>query len=393
MGGQHAPLAPSFAPVWGHCSAAVVASMGVPNLPTPESLEGEATHWVISEVLLNYRDGHKGRDGSILCSSFIGETAPNGVVIDEKMAEGAEIHVRDVMDVVGNGHIQQMRIEHRVSMPGIHPQNWGTLDTSAYIAERRTLFLWDYKHGHRERKAEGNLQLVDYTDGLAHEMGIDSLQDQDITVVLRITQPFCYRASGPVDEWVGKLSDLRGYVNILRSKAAEVFTAPVMSTGAHCRDCPGIRTCSARRKADYNLIDLANQPYEIDSMDSHDLAVERRILSDGLASAKARLGAIEDELAHRISGGAADTGLALEASYGRLAWKIPNAQAEALASQFGFSIKTDAIKTPTQAMQAAPKEVRAVFEQTVKTVAKRPSGKLKLINADDTIGARAFKRK
>lgn len=390
MGGEHAPLAPSFAPVWGHCSAAPVASMGAPNLDSPESREGEAAHWVISQVLFNYRD--KG-GGPVICSFFIGKTAPNGVVIDEKMAEGAEVHVRDVMDVVGNGHIQQMRIEHRVTMPSIHAQNWGTLDTSAYIAERNTLYLWDYKHGHRERRAEGNFQLIDYAEGLMRELNIDGLQDRGITVVLRIVQPFCYRADGPVDEWVGKLSDLRAPLNVLRNKAAEVFTAPVMTTGAHCRDCPGMRTCSARRKADYNLIDLANEPFELDTMGSRDLAVEWRILCDGLAAAKARLDAIEDELAHRISGGAADTGLALEASYGRLAWTVPNEQAEALASQFGFSVKTGAIKTPTQSVQAAPKEVRAIFEQTLKTVTKRPSGKLKLINADDTIGARAFKRK
>jgi hypothetical protein len=364
--------------------------MGVPNLDSEDSRAGVAAHWVFAEVLLAFQGK---RNSSLVCSAHIGSTAPNGVVIDEKMAEGAQVMVDDVLDIVKDGHIQRLCIEHRVTMPAIHDQNWGTLDTSLYIPERKALFIWDYKHGHRENKAEGNLQLINYAEGRRQELSFNGIQDQDTTLVLRIVQPFCYHAKGPVDEWVGKLSDIRGPVNILRNKANEAFTNPLMTTGKHCRDCLGIRTCSARRKADYNLIDLVNAPYEMDNMDSRDLAVERQILSDGLAAGKERLEALEAELAHRISNGAADTGLALEATYGRVAWTVPDAQAEALASQFGFSIKTGAIKTPTQAKQAAPTEVRSAFGLILDTVTKRPSGKLKLINADDTIGARAFKRK
>lgn len=391
---EHAPLAPSFSPVWGVCSAAILAAAQAPDIDTEEKRAGVAAHWVLAEVLLNFQGK---REGPLVCSAYVGKTAHNGVVIDDLMAEGAQIFVDDVLEVAQKHRaLQAMLIEHRVAMPDVHSQNWGTLDCAIVLwkdGQVIAIFLWDYKHGHRENRAKDNLQLIEYAEGLRNELGINGSQDQQITVIFRIVQPFCYHASGAVDEWTCTLSDLRAYTNTLQTKAWEAFNNPQMSTGKHCRDCPGVRPCSARRRADYNMIDLVNEPYEMDDMSGADLAIERQILSDGLAAAKARLEAIEDNLAHRIGKGESGIGLTLEATYGRLAWTIPPEQASALATQFGFSISTTAVKTPTQAKQAAPKGMKSVFEQAIKAVTKRPPGKLKLINADDSRTARAFKRK
>ena len=391
---EHARLPPSFSPVWGVCSAAILAAADTPNLEDEKTRAGVAAHWVFAEVLLNYQGKQK---GPLLCEDYIGGIAPNGVVIDDEMVEGAQVFVDDVLQVAQkHGAIQSMLIEHSVIMPNVPPQNWGTLDTAIVLRKDGqvvAIFLWDYKHGHRENKAKGNLQLIEYVEGLRNELGINGNQEQQITVVFRIVQPFCYHSLGAVDEWVCMLSDLRAYINILHDKAVEVFSNPQMSTGKHCRDCPGVRPCSVRRRADYNLIDFVNEPYEMDNMSGADLAVERQILSDGIAATKERLKAIEDNLAHRIREGESGIGLTLEATYGHLAWTIPPEQANALATQFGFSISKNAVKTPTQAMQAASKAMKSAFTMAVKHVAKRPPGKLKLINADDSRTARAFKRK
>ena len=391
---EHAPLPASFTPVWGHCSAAIMAALQCPRPETEESRTGEAAHWVFAEVLLNFQGK---QEGPLICSAYIGKTAPNGVVIDDTMAEGAQVMVSDVLDIAQkHGAVQSMLIEHRVAMPEVHPQNWGTLDTAIILRRGEqisAIILWDYKNGHRERRAKGDFQLTDYAEGLCDEYGIAGVQEQQIDLIFRIVQPFCYRATGPVDEWVGKLSDIRGDLNTLQAKAHEAFNNPQMSTGLHCRDCPGVGPCSARRKADYNLIDLVNTPYEMDTMSGEDMATERQIISDGLAAAKERLKAIEDNLTHRIGEGESGTGLALEATYGNLAWTVPPEQAAALATQFGLNISKNAVKTPTQAMQMASKKMKSAFTMAVKAVTKRPSGKLKLINADDSRTARAFKRK
>jgi hypothetical protein len=391
---EHAPLPPSFAPVWGHCSAAILASMQAPNNETEETRTGEATHWVLAEVLRNFQGK---QEGPLTCAAYIGQVAPNGVVIDDEMAEGAQVAVSDVLEIAQkHGALQSMLIEHRVHMPAVHPQNWGTLDCAIVLRKDDqvvAIYLWDYKNGHRENRAKHNLQLIEYAEGLREELGINGHQEQHVYMIFRIVQPFSYSANGPVDEWECMLSDIRGHVNGLEAKAHEAFSNPQMTTGKHCRDCPGKRPCSARRRADYNLIDLANEPYEMDVMSGADLATERLILSNGLAAAKARLDAIEENLIHRIGEGETGTGLALESKYGHLAFTVPPEQAAALATQFGFDISKFAVKTPTQAIQAAPKEVRVMFEQVLKTMTKRPAGKLKLINADDSRTARAFKRK
>lgn len=386
---EHAPLAPSSAPQWGHCSGSVMAGMHAPNLESEDSRRGTATHWVCSETLESYK-----RVQPVSCFDFVGKTAPNGVIIDEEMVTGADTFVHDVLTVVEEHDAHEyMLIEHRVHMPQIHEQNWGTLDCALPLLHKGVIYLWDYKNGHRENRAKGNLQLINYMAGLVTLFNINGYQDQHTRVVMRIVQPFCYKANGPVDQWSFMLSDLRGYFNQLHMKAHEAMTNPTLSTGLWCRDCPAVKTCSTARRANYNFIDYVNEPYEMDTMSGGDLATERRILEDGLRVAKARLEAIEDDLQSRVSNGATDTGLGLEASRGRLEWTIPPQQAIALAGQFQADITKLDAKTPTQAKAMVPRELRQQFEQVLETVTRRPSGGLKLVDADDTIGARAFKRK
>ena len=392
MSGEHAPLAPSSAPQWGHCSGHVMAAAQAPELESESSRRGTAAHWVGSEVLGNFQSPQEGLP--ILCSDFIGKTAPNGVVIDDEMAEGADIYTSDVLAVAQeHGAVQKMLVEHRVHAPQIHDKNWGTLDCAIPLIDEGVIYLWDYKNGHRETRAKGNLQLVNYMAGLYAELNINGLQDQHIRVVMRIVQPFCYKAKGAVDEWSFLLSDLRAYFNQLHAKAHEAFDKPTLSTGPWCRDCPAVKNCSAARRAAYNLIDYVNAPYQMDTMTGAELAVERTILENGLVAAKARAQAIEDELHSRVSDGATDTGLSLEASRGRSAWTIPVEQAVALAGQFGADISKPGVKTPTQSVAAVPRELRQQFEQVLATVTHRPAGGLKLIEAGDTLGARVFKRK
>lgn len=388
---QHAVLAPSSAPQWGHCSGSVMANRHAPNLDSEESRKGTAVHWVGAECLIGWR---KQDGGCPSCFDWTGLSAPNGVVIDDEMTEGAQIFVDDVLQVAQeHGALRDMLIEHRVFMPQIHKDNWGTLDCCIPLLNKGVIYLWDYKNGHRENHAKDNLQLIDYLEGLANELNIDGHQDQDIRVVFRIVQPFCYKAMGAIDEWSCMLSDLRPYFNQLHAKAHEAMTNPSMSSGPWCRDCHAVRTCSAARKASYNLIDYVNEPYEMDTMDGATLAIERRILSSGLVAAKARLEAIEDDLRHRINKGATDTGLALRTTSGNLAWSIPADQAVALANMFHGDIAKPGVVTPTQAKTMVPRELRSQFEQVLKTVTRRPSGGLKLIDAENTIGARAFQRK
>lgn len=386
---SHATLAPSSAPIWGNCAGSVKAQQGRPNPETPQSREGTAAHWVMAEVLLNFTGR---QSGPLICDDYVGKTAPNGVVIDDKMAQGAQVIVDDVLKVCQqHGALQSLLIEQRVAMPRIHPENWGTLDVSLYLPAIGWLFVWDYKHGHRPVEAEANEQLIDYVEGLTEMHRIDGATDQATTVCIRIVQPFAYSANGPIDEWVVRLSDLRGAFNLLSAKAYEAMSdAPTMSAGLWCRDCLAVRDCAVGRKYVYGLIDTVNAPFAIDSMTSADLAAERLILREGFGVLKARLEAIEEDLYYRITQGDVTSGLVLETKPGNLEFTVPEPQAAAFAMQFGVDISKPGVMTPTQSIAKAPKEIRPIFEQAIKAITRRPAGALNLIPAKDSKTMRAF---
>lgn len=389
--GEHAPLPPSGAPQWGNCSGSVVANAMRIDIETDASREGDAVHWVVSEGLIRWRETLT----EPVCAEWVGEVAPNGVVIDGGMVAGAQVMIDDVMSVIREHKLnssKDLMVEHRVYAPQIHEHNWGRLDVALDLRRIKVIYLWDYKNGYRETPAKNNLQMVNYLAGIVNEFGITGHEDQEITVVMRIVHPNCFTAEGAVDEWRVRLSDLRGHINQLHAKGHEALGAPTMSSGPWCRGCGSVGTCATARRSVYNWIDHVNAPFEIDQMDGAALATERDILNRGLVVGKARLAAIEDDLEHRIKNGATDTGLALQSSAGRLKWAVDAEQAIAVAGQFGVDISVPGVMTPTQAKAAAPPDIRAGFGEIIKGFSTRPSGSLKLINADDTIAARVFSR-
>jgi len=390
---QHAPLAPSSAPQWGNCAGSVRAQSAFPNKETEETRRGTAAHWVAACVLIDYRAGV-----SSSCGLYEGRQAPNGVIIDDEMAEGAQTFVDEVVRVVEHFNElfstdirQRLRIEHRVYMAEIHPENWGTLDAALDVPEFNLLFIWDYKHGHRDCQPEGNLQLIDYLKGLTCELGIN---DQSTYAVATIVQPFCYYADGPVKSWEFQLSDLRPYWNQLKLKAEEAFSPnPTLNTGPWCTGCRAVGICAPAKLAGYNFIDMLHQPYQMDNMTGADLAFERSIVKNGISVAKARLEAIEDQLQQLVADGDVSSRLCLSSSPGRERWTAPREQVVILCGQLGVDASKPGLKTPKQVRDSAPKEVRPYLAKLIRPLTERPPGKLKLTPAENTVAFKAFKKR
>ena len=384
---EHAPLAPSSAPQWGHCSGSVMANLQAPDLASERTRDGTAAHWV-GEQALNSWLKH-GDEGVSDCTNWIGETAPNGVVIDDEMAEGAQYWVDDVMQVsAGYGAPHGIGVERRVNMPNIHPDNWGTLDTEAWFPEVNTLYVWDFKFGHREVVAFENYQLIDYVAG-----SIRNSMNSKTTVIMRVVQPFCYHAPEQIREWKVPLSALTPHFNKLTAQAYEAMTEPTMTAGLHCRDCAAISRCPTAKRAGYSVITYAGEPYDIDTMTGADLAAERGILRTGMAVIKARLEAVDDQLFVSIKNGDKSSGLTVQSKQGRLKWDVSPPQAIALAGQFGADISKPSVITPTQAIKKVSKELRPGFETVLQTSTSRPSTGLELVKIEDSRAARAFKNR
>lgn len=386
---EHAPLAPSSAPQWGKCSGSVVANRDAPDISCERTEGGTASHWVAEQLF-----AARGTPDDIPPEWYVGRVAPNGVVIDEEMIEGAVAYYDDVIRIfneVADPAGEQLFIEKRVHMPHIHPDNWGTLDAALWVPTADTLYLWDYKFGHREVDAALNLQLIDYTAGIMQEC---SLMNTSTTVVMRVVQPFCYHAPEPIREWVTTVAYLQSWFRVLNEKAKQALGPnPLMSSGTHCRDCAAVARCRTAKRTGYSVIQYANEPYEINSLDGADLAAERHILSVGLQVVKARLEAVEDQLHLSIVSGDISSGLTIKAGQGRLGWSAPVPVVLALGEQFGADLSKSAVVTPTQAVKLVPSKMRSAFRQATPSITSRPSTGLKLIPADDSVAARAFKSK
>lgn len=384
---DHAILAPSSAPVWGHCSGSIIAAQAAPSSETEQTRNGTAAHWVAAVCLANWKVG-----GEHDPRAFIGTVCPeNGVVVDALIAEGAEVYVTDVIGTLSQvqGGREALVVEFRVHMPRIHDQNWGTLDASARLPG--LIYIWDYKHGHAKVEAFENLQLVDYLEGLREHYGINGHEDRHTRVIARVVQPFAYDPRGPVSEWAFMLCDIRGYVNQLRAKAHEAVTNPTLTSGKHCRYCPARGRCPALRAAVYNLIDLVDSPLAFDTMTGGDLATERAILKRGQTMLKARLEAIEDDLTHRVKNGDGSCGLSLDSVPGRLNWTVEPGQAIAAVSLMGIDITRPHCDTPTQARARIPAAMRDAFDEAIKPLTKR-NRSLKLVDSSDTLAARVFRK-
>lgn len=366
---EHAPLAPSAAVRWVPCPGSRHAEAQYPDTESEAAREGTAAHWVMAEVLLNFRDG---RDGPRSAAEYIGRTAPNGLLIDGKMADGADVIVMDVLKVCQQyGALQALLIEHRVRMPEVHPDhNWGTLDVALPLADGTT-YLWDYKHGHGEVKAEENWQLIDYAAGLpAAER-----------CILRVVQPFCYSSDGPVSEWVLYRKGLRErYIPTMRASAYATHTL----AGSHCRYCKALTDCVTARQ--YGLDLIHQMPLRLDKdMAAADRAVLWEQVKDGLPVLKELMGQLEDEVKEQLP-----PGYMVEVTKGRLNWSAPVPQVIALGQLLGADLGKPAVVTPTQARKLVPAEM---YDACVKPLTKRDAGATKLVRAKDSRVSRAFQPK
>ena len=390
MTAAHAPLACSAADLWGHCSGYLAMCAQVPpKTETEDTRNGVAVHWVEALVLTSYLTAGM---SPLTCGQFVGQVAPNGVVIDHDHVEGAQVYVLDVLrEVQRYGAMRLMRIEERLAPSRrIHPHNWGTPDLDLRMPNIKKVVLWDYKNGRRGVRARGNLQMTSYLAGIADELGLDGHADQQWSFEVRIVQPHFWRPSGAVDVWEGKFSDLRLAVNQLRDKAVEAFSAPTLTAGPWCRDCPAVGTCPAAAEAVAQIIDAAERPMPLAQMSDRALGVEYRLMEQGRRLVDAYAEAVEETLKYRISQGSANTGYSLQVQPGRLTYTVPDAQAIAFAQLMGVDNSVVKALTPKQTLTATPAEKRPAMEMALQHIAARAPGSAKLIPVTDTVGARVF---
>lgn len=340
---------------------------------SPRNAEGTATHWVIERC---FPDGDPG--------DYLGKEAPNSLIVDQEMVEGARIFLADVLPAVKSSQI--FGCEERVHMPDIHPDaNWGTLDAFASTRAGR-IVIWDYKHGRRHVEAQENWQMIDYLNGLAYGHSFDL----DTPVSIRVVQPYSYSKSGPIRTWdIPRLGDLKPYWDQLAAAAGEAMSdSPELRAGPWCKNCDAIRACPAARKYGHTVLYAGSEKFDLDRMTGDDLATEWKILRDGISVVNDRIQAIEAELEYRLEEGKDPPGsLAVERGAGREKWIAPHQQVVNMARLFGVEAEDKKLKTPRQVRMSVPAPIRKAFAKSAGPMVERGQGSKKLVEKGEIFAA------
>ena len=366
----HSILAPSSAPIWGHCAGYVLMdSMYPEEEETPETKEGTAVHWVGAEGLKLQSVTH-----------LLGATAPNGVVITQEMLDCVQVYLDDVKSLV----TLRPHIEEKLHIPKIHQECFGTPDVWCYNMYDHVVYLWDYKHGHGEVPVM-NYQMVCYLAGIMTALDLD---DQIIKAVVTIVQPRCFSDEGPVRRETIMLSDLRGVINTLEAKALEALApdAQVVS-GNHCRYCPARLHCKAARHAAHNAIDYAFSALPND-MDGDALSFEVALLQRGLKAIEYRLESVQAKAISVIHNQGRVPGFGIKMGSGNRKFDGDIKTIIDAGKKLGVNMLQDPkLITPAEFdKQTKGKDVTEVAKYITKSVTG-----LKLVPATETAAIKAFK--
>ena len=367
---SHAPLPPSSAHCWVQCAGwrSLAAQFPQPE-DDPKAMEGIAAHWAVAEVL-------SGRQIDI------GVVAPNGIVLDTEMCEGADL----MDDAIGNER-SSLFVESRVNCTFVHHDNWGTPD--AWRLHGRVLDVWDYKYGHRSVAAFENWQLLDYAAGILDMLGfLDDMYvapDRTIDKIrLTIVQPRDYHSEGPVRTWELSVAMLQVYVDRLRAAArASDDEKAVCAAGAACRDCSASHACATLQAAS---LDYADQSYRAIPLvlDNTQLARQLAELDRGIELMQARRAGLGEQATATIKRGESVPGWMVAQGNGRERWNVPVDEVITLAGMMGVAVAKPGLITPKQAVKAGlPAEVVAGYTET-------PKGELKLVRDDGTKARNVF---
>lgn len=380
---MHAVLAPSSSHRWVNCPGSVQAEQKYPDDETDESREGTAAHWVGEQVLLSWKDGRK----LILCSDFVGKSAPNSVIITDEMCEGADIYVQDVLKICQDGgYLRSMQIEQPVTIPRVHDLNWGTPDCKIHAEDQSKLIIWDFKFGRVPVENRKNWQLIDYTIGCLDTItGGNGLADQHIKVEMRIVQPRAFHPDGVCREWTVTGSDLRGYANQL-SVAADLSQQqdPPCKAGDWCKHCTASRGCMTLQREAASIAD------HVEVLELHDLspehsAIELRYLQRAKTLLDQRFKALEAQTLEQIQGGTVVPGYGIGHGRGSTVWTKPNEEVITLGDLLGVQLrKPEAPITPIQAKKLN------VDDAVINSYSEKRPGAARLVTDDKTIACRVF---
>lgn len=332
---SHSFLPPSGAAAWSRCAFWPTMNKLFPQLDTPESIEGTAAHWVLTEEL-------RGRQ------VLEGSKTPAGVIVTGEMIEGAELACDAVFSRVKTG--VTLHAEETVNISSIHPECFGTPDVWALDVPRMRLDIFDYKFGHGYVDEWFNLQGICYLVGILQE--IEKLVAGDvcnIVVTFTIIQPRCYVGASPVRTHSFRVRETEPYVHYLIAAAKAAYEAtPTATTNEECDYCPGRHACTALQQSAYRAAEISNNrtPLELTPAAA---SLELRMLERALGQLSARVDGLREQTLANLTAGKFVPHHGLAAGRGKRVWNKTPEEIFTLGDLFGKELRKITPVTPTQA--------------------------------------------
>jgi hypothetical protein len=363
----HSRLSPSAASRWVNCPGSITMceQFPEPQVRNEAADEGTASHWIGSEVLLG------------VVTPVVGSKAPNGIVIDMEMIEGAEVYTAAVRHVAGSA---QLHVEEKLCAEYIHPICFGTPD--CWFLSGRELHVWDYKYGYNIVDPFENWQLICYTAGIVQKLGSDS----DLTVIMHIVQPRPFHNMGPHRTWRVSAADLRTYYIRLAGAANEAFgPAPKCASGDHCKYCRARHACVTLQNNCMAGIDYVGQSVP-QLLSPEAMSIEKRVISRIKNLLTYRETGLDAQIEAVIKAGGMVPGWALQQGQGRMAWTATSADVFALGDLMGIDLRAEPEPiTPAKASKLGlSKEIMASY------AAAGNSG-VKLVPTANSLASRVFR--
>lgn len=363
---QHAPFAPSSLARVVACPGsyrlirnARAAGLTLDEDDTDASREGTAAHDVCAMLVQQ----------DVLAT--VGSLTSNGVAVTEEMVEGAQLYAEAVAQYPGGD------VERSIECMYIHRDCYGTPDY-AYGPLDGTLYIADYKFGHRYVDAFENWQLI------AYAIGRMPSYLPTVRVVLQIIQPRSYHRDGPVREWVLSGAELRDYAQVLSAAchAAEKPDAQC-NAGPHCYCCPARHVCEAALHAEQSALYLSGSTIPLDaSVEAK--AVRLRQIRRALDHLAQMESGITEDLAAAARRGETVPGFTLKAGSGREKWTMDALEIQALGVAMGVNLSKPSVITPNQARKAG------LSPDIVAAYSERSAGEVKLVEDDGRMVRRVF---
>jgi hypothetical protein len=371
---SHDIIAPSGLDITVQCPRSVGLQMGLPDLPTEESMEGDAAHWLAMMTANGI-------------PMPVGTPCPNGVLVDQDMIDGAELWA----DIVG----PYGEAERKVRIVRIHPRHCGgTPDNYRHDPIAQTVRVFDYKYGHRFVEVFENKQLAAYATGIIDEL---NLPQAETWVEFVLVQPRSYHPDGPVRRWTVRASDLVGLVNQIHAQVGKAIDengvpkpdAPAQ-TGENCRDCKARHLCTLFQRNAASLVDAAGRA-DLFELPPAQLGAELSYLDGAIQRLKGRRDGLSIQAENSIRSGVDVPGYEMGEGRSTEQWR-EDADVDtvsAFGAAMGVALCADVkLRTPTQAK--AELKRRHLPPELLDAYTHRPRGKMSLTQSSTIKARKAF---